>query len=151
VSEKFPTRIPTPCIGVCSTGIGDTVCRGCKRYAEEVIHWISYSEDEKHAINRRLDQLLSQVVAAKLTVFDAGLLEYRLQTLQIRYAAHRSPLTWVFELLRAGASQIDDTREFGFELEPEFRKMKLAALREEIDQEFYLLSEAHHQRYLNVV
>ncbi|HMW48455.1 MAG TPA: DUF1289 domain-containing protein, partial [Cellvibrionaceae bacterium] len=24
-------QVRTPCIGVCSTGIGDVVCRGCKR------------------------------------------------------------------------------------------------------------------------
>ncbi len=151
MAEKLPTRIPTPCIGVCSTGIGDTVCRGCKRYAEEVIHWNSYSEDEKRAINRRLDQLLSQVVAAKLAVFDAALLESRLKAAQVRYSAHRSPLVWVFELLRVGASHIGDTRDFGFALEPGYRLVSLAALREQIDQEFFLLSEAHYQRYLNVV
>jgi predicted Fe-S protein YdhL (DUF1289 family) len=151
VPDKLPTRIPTPCIGVCSTGIGDTVCRGCKRYAEEVIHWNSYSEDEKRAITRRLDQLLAQVVGAKLTIFDAGLLEAKLQAAPVRYSAHRHPLVWVFELLRAGASQIGDPREFGFELEAEYKAMNLAALRDQIDQEFFLLSEAHYQRYLRVV
>jgi len=151
VPEKLTTRIPTPCIGVCSTGIGDTVCRGCKRYAEEVIHWNSYTDDEKRAVNRRLDQLLTQLVSAKLEVIDADLLERRLQLLQVRYSAHRSPAVWVFELLRAGARQIDDPREFGFVLQPAYRRVDLAALREQIDQEFYLLSEAHYQRYLSAV
>lgn len=149
--EKLPSRIPTPCIGVCSTGIGDTVCRGCKRYADEVIHWNSYNEAEKSAINSRLDQLLSQVVTAKLRVVDAALLERQLQVLQIRYSAHRSSPTWVFELLRAGATQISEPRAFGFELELEYRSMSLVALREQIDREFFLLSDAHYQRYLNVV
>ena len=53
--------------------------------------------------------------------------------------------------MRAGASPIDDTREFGFVLEPAYRLADLTALREQIDQEFFLLSEAHYQRYLNVV
>lgn len=149
--DKLPPRIPTPCIGVCSTGIGDTVCRGCKRYADEVIHWNSYSNAEKRAINSRLDQLLSQVVTAKLRVVDAPLLERQLQALQIRYSAHRSPPTWVFELLRAGAAQISDPCAFGFELELEYRAMTLVALREQIDQEFFLLSDAHYQRYLRVI
>lgn len=149
--DKLPPRIPTPCIGVCSTGIGDTVCRGCKRYADEVIHWNSYSNAEKRAINSRLDQLLSQVVTAKLRVVDAALLERQLQALQIRYSAHRNPPTWVFELLRAGAAQISDPRAFGFELELEYRSMTLVALREQIDQEFFLLSDAHYQRYLRVI
>jgi len=45
----------TPCEGVCSTtNIGDTICIGCGRTAEEVIYWNSYSRDKKIAINRRL-------------------------------------------------------------------------------------------------
>jgi predicted Fe-S protein YdhL (DUF1289 family) len=44
--SNLPVRTPTPCIGVCSTGIGDVVCRGCKRYAQEVIHWNGYSEQQ---------------------------------------------------------------------------------------------------------
>jgi hypothetical protein len=75
-------------------------------------------------------------------------LERRLQAQQIRYSAHKSPLVWVFELLRAGASQIDDPRAFGFALEPQYRHLTLPVLREQIDGEFYLLSEAHYQRYI---
>jgi len=148
---KLIARVPTPCIGVCSTGIGDSVCRGCKRYAHEVIHWNGYSEEQKCAINLRLDQLLSQIVGAKLSVFDCMLLERRLQAQQIRYSAHKSPLVWVFELLRAGASQIDDPRAFGFALELEYRNLSLPALREQIDSEFFLLSEAHYQRYIATI
>ncbi|MDB6062079.1 MAG: Fe-S protein [Verrucomicrobiaceae bacterium] len=151
MAEKLPTRIPTPCIGVCSTGIGDNVCRGCKRYAAEVIYWNSYTEEQKRAINRRLDQLLSQVVAAKATVFDAALLESKLKALQLQYSPHRSPLVWVFELLRAGARQIVDTTQFGFALEPAYKDINLLTLRDQIDQEFFLLSEAHYQRYVGVV
>ncbi len=52
--------VKTPCIGVCSTGIGDRVCRGCKRFAHEVIHWNSYSNEQKQLIEERLSQFLSQ-------------------------------------------------------------------------------------------
>ncbi|MCA4075779.1 DUF1289 domain-containing protein, partial [Pseudomonas kurunegalensis] len=31
--------IKTPCVGLCSTVYGDTVCRGCKRFHHEVINW----------------------------------------------------------------------------------------------------------------
>ncbi len=148
--DKLPIRVPTPCIGVCSTGIGDVVCRGCKRYAHEVIAWNSYSNEQKRLIHQRLDQLLSQIVAAKLRIFDADLLERQLQLQQISYSAFKSPWVWVFELLRAGATQIRDEREFGFVLEPGFRSLGLAALREQIDREFFVLSEAHYQRYIGV-
>lgn len=149
--EKLVTRIPTPCIGVCSTGIGDAVCRGCKRYAHEVIHWNSYSDEQKRAIDRRLDQLLAQIVTAKLRVIDRELLEQRLQAELIRYSVHRSPPVWVFELLRAGANQIRDPRDFGFAVEPGYRTVPLAVLREQIDREFFLLSEAHYQRYIAAI
>jgi predicted Fe-S protein YdhL (DUF1289 family) len=145
------TRIPTPCIGVCSTGIGDVVCRGCKRYAHEVIHWNSYSDEQKRAIDKRLDQLLAQIVTSKLQVLDSALLEMRMRVQQIRYSAHRSPPVWVFELLRAGANQIGDPRDFGFAVEPGYRTLPLPVLREQIDREFFLLSEAHYQRYIAAI
>ena len=43
--------VKTPCIGVCSTGIGDSVCRGCKRFSHEVIDWNSYSQEQKPETN----------------------------------------------------------------------------------------------------
>lgn len=151
MSEKLFTRVPTPCVGICSTGIGDAVCRGCKRYSHEVIHWNSYSDEQKQAIDRRLDQLLSQIVTAKLRIIDCGLLELRLREQRLRYSSHRSPPVWVFELLRAGASQIDDPRDYGFVLEPGYRSLPLAILRDQIDREFFLLSEAHYQRYIAAI
>lgn len=148
MTDKLLARIPTPCIGICSTGIGDAVCRGCKRYAHEIVHWNGYTDEQKLAIDRRLDQLLTQVVTAKLQVIDSQLLELRLKEQQIRYSLHRMPPVWVFELLRAGASQINDPRDYGFVVEPGYRTTPLAVLREQIDREFFLLSEAHYQRYI---
>lgn len=151
MTDRLITRVPTPCIGVCSTGIGDAVCRGCKRYAHEVIHWNGYSDEQKQAIDRRLDQLLSQIVTAKLRVTDAALLEQCLNAQQIRYSRHRSPPVWVFELLRVGANQIQDSRDFGFVIDPSYRNLTLVMLREQIDREFFLLSEAHYQRYIAAI
>jgi predicted Fe-S protein YdhL (DUF1289 family) len=150
VTEKLFTRVPTPCIGVCSTGIGDVVCRGCKRFAHEVIHWNSYSDEQKRLIDSRLDQFLMQIVASKIQIFDSALLARQLQSQQIRYAAYKDPHIWVFQLLRAGASQIDDTYRFGFVIEPAFTRMSLTDLREQIDREFFVLSEAHYQRYFSL-
>jgi uncharacterized protein len=148
VPELLLTRIPTPCIGVCSTGIGDVVCRGCKRYAHEVIDWNSYTDAQKRVISERLEQFLTQIVAAKLTVVDAQLLAAQLQAQRVRYSAQKSPLVWVFELLRAGATQITDSRKFGFVVDENYRHIGMPALREQIDREFFILSEAHYQRYI---
>jgi predicted Fe-S protein YdhL (DUF1289 family) len=50
--------IKTPCVGLCSTVYGDLVCRGCKRFHHEVIHWNGYDEEKKRAVWLRLEQLL---------------------------------------------------------------------------------------------
>ena len=55
---------------------------------------------------------------------------------------------WVFSLLKAGAGQIADTNDYGFDVDLRYRKIPLLELREEIDQEFYVLSEAHYERYM---
>ncbi len=44
----------SPCIGVCSTVLGDEICRGCGRSFDEVLNWHQFSDEQKRAINRRL-------------------------------------------------------------------------------------------------
>ncbi|MET0379624.1 MAG: DUF1289 domain-containing protein [Spongiibacteraceae bacterium] len=151
MTEKLINRVPTPCIGVCSTGIGDVVCRGCKRFAHEVIHWNSYTDEQKRIIDARLDQFLAQVVAVKVQIVDAVLLEQQLRAQQIRFSAHKDPHVWLFQLLRAGASQIAAAALFGFIVRPAYESLSLIELREQIDREFFVLSEAHYQRYFRMV
>ena len=140
-------RVKTPCIGVCSTGIGDSVCRGCKRFAHEVIHWNGYSEDQKRIVDERLAQFLAQCVQNRIRIIDEALLRWQLDTQQIRHNPDHDPHCWVFALLKAGAGQIDEPREFGFEVDLQWRQLPLLDLREQIDAEFYALSSAHFERY----
>lgn len=140
--------IRTPCIGVCSTGIGDSVCRGCKRFDHEVIAWNGYSYEQKLAIDTRLAKLLSSIVAWRLKIVDVELLERQLQHQQIRYEKNRDPYCWLFELLRAGAGQIDDPTHYGFKPLASFEQQSLSDIRRDIDAEFYSLSVAHYERYI---
>jgi predicted Fe-S protein YdhL (DUF1289 family) len=140
--------VKTPCIGVCSTGIGDSVCRGCKRFSHEVIDWNRYSQAQKLAVDGRLSGFLSQCVSNKLRVLDKALLKWQLVVQQIRYVEHHDEFCWVFSLLKAGAGQIEDSKDYGFEVDKNFRALSLLDLRELIDQEFYILSEAHYERYM---
>ncbi|MFN3461483.1 MAG: DUF1289 domain-containing protein [Oceanibaculum sp.] len=43
----------SPCQAVCRLD-GDGRCAGCGRTAEEIGRWMTYSDDEKDAVNRRL-------------------------------------------------------------------------------------------------
>jgi predicted Fe-S protein YdhL (DUF1289 family) len=144
-------RIKTPCIGVCSTGIGDSVCRGCKRFSHEVIDWNSYTPEQKAVIDQRLAGFLSQCVSNKLRVTDRTLLEWQLRVQQVSYVEHHDEYCWVFSLLKAGSSQIERTADYGFEVDLRYRDLTLTALRERIDEEFYVLSEAHYERYMKTV
>ena len=141
-------NVKTPCIGVCSTGIGDSVCRGCKRFSHEVIDWNSYTQEQKRIIDSRLSGFLSQCVSNKLEVADKSLLKWQLDIQNIRYMPHHDEYCWVFSLLKEGAGQIDNSADFGFEVDLRDRELPLAQLRENIDAEYLILSQAHYDRYI---
>jgi predicted Fe-S protein YdhL (DUF1289 family) len=46
-----------PCIGHCTTALGDDVCRSCKRTFEEVTRWPELSDAERVQINQRIADL----------------------------------------------------------------------------------------------
>ncbi len=45
----------SPCIGACSTGLGDDVCRGCGRTLEEIREWAAMSDEQRAEVMRRLE------------------------------------------------------------------------------------------------
>jgi len=47
----------TPCIGFCSTSLGDSVCKGCGRTAEEVDGWLTLSEEQQRRIWERVNAM----------------------------------------------------------------------------------------------
>ncbi|MBL4827692.1 MAG: DUF1289 domain-containing protein [Spongiibacteraceae bacterium] len=150
MNSELVDRVKTPCVGICSTGIGDSVCRGCKRYTHEVTHWNSYTERQKRLIDQRLSTFLTQIVETKLRVADSALLKWQLITQQISFPSHKNPAIWAYELLRAGASQINDVGQYGLELDAQYRDMDLRELRLAIDAEFFILSQAHYERYFHI-
>lgn len=150
MSKELIVRVKTPCIGVCSTGIGDSVCRGCKRFAHEVIHWNSYTQTEKRIIDQRLERFLVQIVESKLRVVNPQRLQLFLDQQRVPYPSYKSPYIWAYELLRVGASQLGDLSQYGIEIDAQYRTTDLRELRLDIDSEFYILSEAHYQRYFQL-
>lgn len=140
--------IKTPCVGLCSTVYGDLVCRGCKRFHHEVIHWNGYDEAQKRAVWLRLEQLLVQVMTAKLEVFDVPRLRQQLEVRKIRFVPGQSEYCWAYQLIARGARVISNIEAYGLALLPEFRDWPLPDLRDAIDREFFLLSEAHYERYI---
>lgn len=55
ITHLTQTKTPHPCIGRCSTSLGDYICKGCHRTAQEVIGWNGYTREQKIVIIERLD------------------------------------------------------------------------------------------------
>jgi len=64
----------TPCIGICSTTYGDLVCRGCKRFAHEIVGWNGYDREQRGAVWTRLLTLRGGATRHFVEVIDADLL-----------------------------------------------------------------------------
>jgi hypothetical protein len=97
---------------------------------------------------RRLEVLLVQVMAAKVEIFDPERLRLQLEQRQIRFVPQQSPYCWAYQLIARGARVISQLDAYGMVLLPEFREWALPDLRDAIDREFFLLSEAHYERYI---
>jgi predicted Fe-S protein YdhL (DUF1289 family) len=140
-------KIQSPCIGVCSTGIGDTVCRGCKRYLHEISSWLAYSDEERLSVIRRISSLTRQVSEPVLTITSVERLKAALIKHQVRFDENADPYVWVLELLKMGASSLPNLDDFGCVLNPSYTEYSLVEIREQIDRDFFALSVAHHERY----
>lgn len=142
-----PQTIKTPCVGICSTGIGDDVCRGCKRYAHEVTAWNGYSYQEKVLVEGRLVSLLTRIIENKFIIANEELLKWQLQVQAVNVSRHRNLHCQAYELVKAGPSNIRNVEDFGLKLTSEAAGLSLKQVCDDIDREFYALSVAHYERY----
>lgn len=106
-------RIVSPCVGLCSTTLGDEVCRGCQRHAGEILAWPGYSSSERQARLAELDALRERVAGAFLRVTDAAALEVQLRRHGLRFRDDQPPLSRAVELLRVGRDRIRDLAAYG--------------------------------------
>lgn len=54
LQDTFEITADSPCIGHCTTVLGDEVCRSCLRTFDEVTRWLEMSEDERRQVNQRI-------------------------------------------------------------------------------------------------
>ncbi len=136
--------LKTPCVGLCSTVYGDTVCRGCKRYDYEIIDWNTYNEEQQQAVWVRLENLLEQVMVNKLIITDRQLLKEKLIKHNIRFRPNQSSYYWAYQLLLKGSRLIKNIDAYGICLIAPYDQFPLWQLREQIDIEFFEISEKHY-------
>ena len=134
-------------MGICSTTYGDLVCRGCKRFAHEIVQWNAYDETQQTLIWERLRSLRDEVVVQHVVVVDNERFEtFRAQPAfaelkggELLYAVTRKlgvagePMTDA-GLAGTGSAEIDDA---------------LAVLKR-VDAEIYSRSKAHYERNFKV-
>ena len=139
----------TPCVGICSTTYGDLICRGCKRFAHEIVSWNGYTVQQQGRVWQRLEQLRDGCVGAYLTIFD----ESRLRDYGTRPAVPpdgrqtlpgRGLLGVAYESLRQAPADVSLEMLGIRAVDPTLAAR--SSLREAIDQEFYRRSVAHYER-----
>ena len=99
-------RVTTPCVGLCSTTYGDPVCRGCKRFAHEIVDWNRYAEPQKAAVIARLAALQAQVVLRYFDCVDVRLLEHALVSAGYRYRLDQPETSWIYYLMRQSQGRL---------------------------------------------
>ena len=131
----------TPCVGVCSTTYGDLVCRGCKRFAHEIVGWNGYQEPQRRLVWARLEDLMAQSVHAHLRVLDVSLLRHAATAAGVPDAATQSPEALAVEVLRVRRNALAACGLAARDADAADRRALLAA----IDREFYARSRACYE------
>ena len=141
----------TPCIGICSTtSLGDSVCRGCRRYSFEVISWNSYGYEEKKAVLTRIEKLVSQIFENKFHIQSENTLQSELKRFNVPFDPQLSPYCWLHNLFKKRKDLVQNLSAFGVSVHKEFADVSLVQLISEVDSELQILSNAHLQRYFKV-
>lgn len=112
----------TPCAGKCSTVFGDSVCRGCRRFSHEVIHWNNYSREEQQFIWQRLDGQLDQILLPLVSIHDEVALDQFLQSRQVRLLENATKGRKIYHALRICQRDPNCLAQAGLHLLPEHLK-----------------------------
>lgn len=141
----------SPCVGICSTTYGDLVCRGCKRFAHEIVQWNGFEEGQRQLVWQRLLAIREGTVRDFLQLIDEPALRSSAKALNILEADAYDSFNLAYEVLRRLQRRPADLSEVGLGLHAGQRQgldveNVPRALLERIDREFYQRSVAHYER-----
>lgn len=130
--------LTTPCVGLCSTVFGDSVCRGCMRFVHEVIDWNRYNDEHKQLVWQRLDEQLRVILPQIVRIYDPRKIIAIVQHLHIAHDEHN---IWrcVYDLIRASEKRHLTLDNCGFKLNNEWQL-------KDINEHLYLLATAYYQK-----
>ncbi len=134
-------------MGICSTTYGDLVCRGCKRFAHEIVQWNGFDAPQRNAVWQRLSRLREGAVSQFVVVQDREILQSRALELQVVEDAAQHVESLVYETLKR-AVRVEtaglDLRALG--LRAIDGNTDPLTLLESIEREFYKRSVARYER-----
>ena len=148
----------TPCVGICSTTYGDLVCRGCKRFAHEIVQWNGYDETQQDAVRERLTRLRDEILEALLVCEEPSLLQAALSEAGLTDFAQKEGL---YQLLRFMVRREQSLAIAGLALsagaiaQPESSNQPTPELdtlhaMQLLDAESYRRAKAHYERNFKV-
>lgn len=136
----------TPCVGKCSTTFGDLVCRGCKRFVHEVVHWNSYPPAQRQRVLDRLASLRTEAVLKHVVIVDATRL--REQAGRMRIQTAEGDVACAYRLLQLGGER--DLEGLGLAVRA-CDEQPPGSLADAIEAEFLLRSQAHYESSFKVL
>lgn len=143
-SNGPPQRLRrTPCMGICSTTYGDLVCRGCKRFAHEIIQWNGFDQDQREIVWNRLTELRDTCVRDVVHVGLRADLDAACAARGLPMHEENSTHSVAYELLRRALNEPQVVVDAKIGLR-EF-ETPIAALKA-IDDLFLQRSRAHYER-----
>ncbi len=130
--------LTTPCVGLCSTVFGDSVCRGCMRFIHEVIDWNRYNDTQKQLVWQRLDEHLHIILPQLVRIYDPRKI---IALVQSHHLAHNPNNMWrcVYDLIRASDKRFISLEDCGFQLKDNLQL-------KEINERLYALATAYYQK-----
>ena len=142
--------IKTPCVGICSTALGDPVCRGCKRFNHEVTQWNGYTSGEKQNVVNRIAELLQQVLSRYIEITNIAKLKTfvsKRRKLVNKLDINSTDAEWAYttiEWLAGKMAEQETLTSVGLILKSEYRHLDPIGLFKAIDEDFYDLCLAYY-------
>jgi predicted Fe-S protein YdhL (DUF1289 family) len=90
----------TPCVGICSTTYGDLVCRGCKRFAHEIVQWNGFSDDQQRLVWTRLFRLREGALLEHARIENENLVRQQAHSFKVQDADKLTAASAGYEVLR---------------------------------------------------
>jgi hypothetical protein len=127
------------------------VCRGCKRFAHEIVDWNGFEPGQQATVWARLDELREGAVEQWLRVFDPELLIVQAQLGDIARRDEISTLNLAYEVLRNIQIPLAELAGIGIEVRSCGVSMRgTRDLVRMIDQEHYTRSLAHYEHNFKI-